>query len=129
MTIRSTEIFNGVVFDQSKIVCSRMHGWFGDFWVKTSVIARRNPSKSYQCTAIFQWKSCVTSFDDICVVYRIEAHSILYLVVLSNLLRVWCERISMHMSRKNPFLIGVGLLLRGVLNREFYGSTTKTLPY
>jgi hypothetical protein len=56
------------------------------------------------------------------VVYQIEALFVLFSVVLSILIRTKYFWIGMHMSKKRPFLAGVGLNLRGVLTREIYGS-------
>ena len=56
------------------------------------------------------------------VVYQIEALFVLFSVVLSILVRTKYYWIGMHMYGKHPFLEGVGLILRGVLTREFYGS-------
>lgn len=89
----------------------------------TSVITRRNPSKSHAFTVIVEWKSCSTSSDWIDVVYRVKALFIPYSVLfLSNLLRIQYKWFSMKMSEKDPFLVVVGLGLSRVLYREFYGS-------
>jgi hypothetical protein len=57
------------------------------------------------------------------VIYEIEALFILYVVVLSNLLKSEHRKIPIYMSEKNPIFARVGLALRWVLDREFYGSS------
>jgi hypothetical protein len=53
-----------------------------------------------------------------------EAVSVLFSVTLSILVRAKYYWIGMHMSGKQRFLAGVGLILRGVFtSREIYGST------
>jgi len=88
----------------------------------TSVITRRNPSKSHAFTVIVEWKSCSTSSDWIDVVYRVKALFIPYSVLfLSNLLRIQYKWFSMKISEKDPLfvVVGLGLFLSRVLYREF----------
>ena len=86
----------------------------------TSVITRRNPSKSHAFTVIVEWKSCSTSSDWIDVVYRVKALFIPYSVLfLSNLLRIQYKWFSMKTSEKDPLFVVVGLGLSRVLYREF----------
>jgi hypothetical protein len=56
------------------------------------------------------------------VVYGIEALFPLFWVVLFILIRMKYNWIGKHMSGKRPFLERVGLILRGVLTSEIYGS-------
>jgi hypothetical protein len=63
------------------------------------------------------------------VVYQVEALFVLFSVVVSILIRTKYFWIGMHMSKKRPFLAGVGLNLRGVFTREIYGSRCLLCPY